>query len=157
MSHARTDARFAALIVGCLLAAVPRVFAAEDARGFVTIKPDEIHWQHNESGPDIAVIYGDPQKEGFYIIRARFAPGVMSRPHYHPNDRHVTVLSGTWWAGTGPNFDPDATTPMPPGSYMKHPAGAVHFDGAKDAEVIVEIKGMGPAPSIPAGTPPPAR
>jgi hypothetical protein len=27
----------------------------------------------------------------------------------------------------------------------------VHFDGAKDVEAIVEIKGIGPAPSIPAG------
>jgi hypothetical protein len=32
---------------------------------------------------------------------------------------------------------------------MLHPAGEVHFDGAKDVEAIVEIKGMGPAPSIP--------
>jgi len=33
---------------------------------------------------------------------------------------------------------------------MLHPAGEIHYDGAKDVEVIVEIKGMGPAPSIPA-------
>jgi len=128
-----------------------RAFAAEDANGFVIVKPDEITWQPNPtgSGPDLAVIYGDPQKEGFYIIRARFKPGVMSRPHRHPNDRHVTVISGTWWAGTGTTFDPSKTTPLGPGSYMKHPAGEAHFDGAKDVEVIVEIKGMGPAPSIP--------
>jgi len=42
------------------------------------------------------------------------------------------------------------TTPLGPGSYMLHPAGEPHFDGAKDVEAIVEIKGMGPAPSVPA-------
>jgi quercetin dioxygenase-like cupin family protein len=125
--------------------------AAEDAQGFVRIKPAEIVWDDRPTGPDCAIIAGDPAKEGFYIVRARFAPGTMSEPHYHPNDRHVTVISGTWYTGTGTTVDKDKMIPLPPGSYMKHPAKAVHYDGAKDEEVIVEIKGMGPGPSIPAG------
>jgi hypothetical protein len=36
---------------------------------------------------------------------------------------------------------------LKPGSYMFHPAKAVHWDGAKDEEVIVQITGIGPAPS----------
>ena len=134
------------------LAVCAAAFAAKDEKGFVIVKPSEIVYEKNPagSGPDIAVIAGDPTKEGFYIIRARFAPGVMSQPHFHPGDRHVTVISGTWWAGKGPNFDPNSTTPLGPGSYMLHPAGEIHYDGAKDVEAIVEIKGMGPAPSIPA-------
>jgi quercetin dioxygenase-like cupin family protein len=151
MSRQRFGVMVAVSLAGVGLACVPSTFAAVDANGFVIMKTDEIKWQRNESGngPDIAVIYGDPQKEGFYIIRARFAPGVMSRPHTHPTDRHVTVISGTWWAGTGKTFDPNKTTPLTPGSYMMHPAGAAHFDGAKDVEAIVEIKGIGPAPSVP--------
>ena len=127
-------------------------FAAKDEKGFVIVKPSEIVYEKNPagSGPDIAVIAGDPTKEGFYIIRARFAPGVMSQPHFHPTDRHVTVISGTWWAGKGPTFDPNSTTPLGPGSYMLHPAGAIHYDGAMDVEAIVEIKGIGPAPTVPA-------
>ncbi|HWN40256.1 MAG TPA: cupin domain-containing protein [Gammaproteobacteria bacterium] len=134
------------------LAVCVAAFAAKDEKGFVIVKPNEIVYEKNPagSGPDLAVIAGDPTKEGFYIIRARFAPGVMSQPHFHPTDRHVTVISGTWWAGKGPTFDPNSTTPLGPGSYMLHPAGEIHYDGAKDVEAIVEIKGMGPAPSIPA-------
>lgn len=128
---------------------VPSSFAAEDEKGFKWIQPNEIVWEERDEGPDLAVIAGDPTKEGFYVIRARFAPGVMSRPHFHPTDRHVTVISGTWWAGRGPNFDPNNTIPLGPGSYMMHPAGEVHFDGAKDVEAIVEIKGIGPAPTVP--------
>lgn len=139
----------AVAVVG--VAGVLTSFAAVDEKGFVIVKPNEIVYEKNPagSGPDLTVIAGDPTKEGFYIIRARFAPGVMSQPHSHPGDRHVTVISGTWWAGKGSTFDPNATTPLGPGSYMLHPAGEVHFDGAKDVEAIVEIKGMGPAPSIP--------
>jgi quercetin dioxygenase-like cupin family protein len=142
-----------AAALGVMAASVPSSFAAVDDQGFVILRPNEITFEKNPagSGPDLTVIAGDPTKEGFYIIRARFAPGVMSQPHYHPGDRHVTVISGTWWAGKGPNFDPNNTTPLGPGSYMLHPAGEVHFDGAKDVEAIVEIKGMGPAPSIAAG------
>jgi quercetin dioxygenase-like cupin family protein len=137
------------LAVGAMT--VPSSFAAVDEKGFVIVLPNEIKYEKNPagSGPDLAVIAGDPTKEGFYIIRARFAPGVMSMPHSHPGDRHVTVISGTWWAGKGPSGDPNSTTPLGPGSYMLHPAGEVHFDGAKNVEAIVEIKGMGPAPSIP--------
>jgi quercetin dioxygenase-like cupin family protein len=138
-------------LTGGALATLPRVFAAVDSHGFVILKPDELKYEPNEtgSGPDIAVVYGDPTKAGFYIIRARFKPGVMSRPHTHPTDRHVTVISGTWWAGKGTVFDPSKTTPLGPGSYMMHPAGEAHFDGSKEGEVIVEIKGIGPAPSVP--------
>lgn len=138
--------------LACVAAtSVPSSFAAVDAKGFTILKPDELVWQHNAEGPDFAFIYGDPQKPGFYIVRARFAPGVMSKPHYHPTDRYVTVISGTWWAGTSADGDKSKTVPLSAGSYMIHPAGAVHFDGAKDVEAIVEIKGIGPAPSIPAG------
>jgi quercetin dioxygenase-like cupin family protein len=140
-------------ILGIAIGVLPRAFAEKDAQGFVVTKPNEIKFVPNEtgSGPDIAVIYGDPTKAELYIIRARFKPGVMSKPHYHPTDRHVTVISGTWWAGTDASGDPNKTTPLGPGSYMLHPAGKVHYDGAKDVEAIVEIKGIGPAPNIPAG------
>lgn len=132
-----------------MIAFLPIANAAVDADGFVRIRPDEIVFPAGgDSGPSIVVLAGDPQKEGFYLLRAKFAPGVMSSPHYHSSDRHVTVISGTWHTGTGATFDRDATVPLGPGSYMMHPAGAIHYDGAKDEEVIVEIKGIGPASTV---------
>jgi quercetin dioxygenase-like cupin family protein len=150
MKRNRLECLLAATALG--VSAAPLIgSSAEDEEGFIRIAPEEIVWDDRPTGPDFAVIAGDPQKEGFYVVRARFAPGVMSQPHYHPSDRHVTVISGTWHTGTGAKFDPNATVALQPGSYMLHPAGAVHFDGAKDEEVIVEIKGIGPAPTIPVG------
>lgn len=77
-------------------------------------------------------------------------PHTMSRPHYHANNRYITVLSGTWWVGTGTKFDPDKTVPMPVGTFVTHYAHEVHYDGAKDGEAVIEIVGIGPAAQIPA-------
>ena len=46
-------------------------------------------------------------KPGLYITRNKWKAGNMSRPHFHPNDRLIVVLSGTWWVGTGDVFDPN--------------------------------------------------
>ena len=37
-----------------------------------------------------------------------------------------------------------ATVPLQAGSFMIHPAGAIPYDGSRDGEVIVEIRGIGP-------------
>lgn len=135
-----------ALIAGTI---VGTASASVDADGFVRLTPDEIKFTGGENGgPMTAVIAGDPNKPGLYIIRAKFPPGVFSTPHYHTTARHVTVIKGTWYTGTGSKFDRDNTVALGPGSYMMHPAGAIHYDGAKDEEVIVEIKGIGPVKTV---------
>lgn len=113
---------------------------------FVTLRADEMEWRATDEFPGIefVLVEGNPAEAGPYVLRARFAPGVYSRPHYHSEDRHVTVLSGVWYAGTDDSFDKDATLALYPGDYMKHPAGGVHYDGAKDVEAIVQITGIGP-------------
>lgn len=126
-------------------------FAATDEQGFVIIQHDELDW-----GPDLSkiktnVLHGDPSQPGFYIIRIRFPAGATSRPHHHSQDRFITVIQGTWYAGRGATFDMNNTVPIKAGGFMKHPAGAVHFDGAKDEPVIVEIRGMGPVTTTPVG------
>jgi hypothetical protein len=55
----------------------------------------------------------------------------MSRSHFHPNARHFLVLSGTGWVGAGPNFDRNATVPLPAGGAVTHFAKGAHFAGAK--------------------------
>ena len=109
--------------------------------------PTAIEWRDNPNNPGVksAVLYGDPTKPGPYVVRVKWLPGNMSRPHSHPNDRFIVVLSGTWWAGTGEKFDPENTIPMPAGSFVTHFGAKVHYDGAKDEEAILQIHGMGPA------------
>ena len=49
----------------------------------------------NTLGVQTAILEGDPSKPGFYLTINRFPPGVMSRPHYHPDERNITVIRGT--------------------------------------------------------------
>jgi quercetin dioxygenase-like cupin family protein len=137
--------RFGLLVV--LVFAARAAFGSRDAQGFVRIAPEEVQWSEMPGGPgaQMAVVEGDPSKPGIYVVRIKFPPGVMTRNHFHPEDRHAVVLQGTWYTGTGDAFDPSKTVPLKPGSYMKHPAGAHHFDGAKDEEVIVQVVGYGPS------------
>lgn len=112
--------------------------------------PNQIHWVDDTIGAKSAVLLGDPAKPGLYIILVKWTPHHMSHPHWHPNDRFITVLSGTWWVGTGNKFDPNRTVPMPAGSFVTHYAKHVHFDGAKDQDALLEIVGDGPATATPA-------
>lgn len=128
----------------------PVSYAERDEAGFVRIAPEEIEWKElpGYGGLKYAVIEGDPSKEGIYVVRVKFPPGLMTRPHYHPEDRHAIVISGTWYTGTGDEFAPDKTVGLKAGSYMKHPAKAHHFDGAKDEEVVLQLIGYGPSGTI---------
>ena len=66
----------------------------------------------------------------------------FSQPHFHPNDRYITVrrAPGGW---PGPKFDPANTTPMPGGSFVTHFGKQVHWDGAKDEDAMLLIMGEG--------------
>jgi len=119
---------------------------------FIRVAPADLKWQDipGSHGAQQAVLYGDPSKEGMYVVRVKFPPHVMDLPHWHPNDRFVTVLEGTWYAGTGDTFDAARAVPMKPGSFMLHPAKAAHWDGSGGNEaVIVQIIGNGPADTTP--------
>ena len=132
--------------------AAPSSYAADIDRSAVDFKtPAEIKCVRNAAGTnESAVLFGDPSQPGPYVVRVKWLPGNMSRPHFHPNDRFFVVISGTWWMGTGETFDPNATVPAPAGSYVIHYGGKVHYDGAKDEETVIQVWGMGPATSTPA-------
>jgi quercetin dioxygenase-like cupin family protein len=131
-------------------ACVPAVALSDavvDEKGFVTLKLGHETWEEYPgiAGIQYMLVEGDLQKPGPYVVRVKFSPGTMSMPHFHQEDRLATVLKGTWYTGTGELFDPDNTVPLPPGSFMKHPAGQAHYDGAKDEEVILQLIGVGPS------------
>ena len=48
-------------------------------------------------------------------LEGTFKAGTGSRPHYHDQDRLVTVVKGTWYVHLGPESDtyaPEKMTPM---------------------------------------------
>lgn len=123
--------------------------AGTDGTEFFRVLPGQENWVDYKGdgaqfGIKEAFIFGDPTKPGLYVIRLKFPPGVMSSPHAHPETRIGTVIKGTWWTGIGDKFDPASTVGIPVGGIMVHPAGKMHYDGAKGEETVVQMMGIGP-------------
>jgi hypothetical protein len=114
--------------------------------------PDQIQWSaRTPAGNQFANVAGDPAQPGLYVQMFKWLAGThFSRPHFHPNDRFITVLKGTWWVGSGTKYDPNNTVPLPAGSFVTHFAKQIHFDGAKDEDAVLLIVGEGPGTSTPA-------
>jgi hypothetical protein len=89
------------------------IYAQASAKDFVVIKPEQVVWGDAPAGVKTAVLFGDPNKPGMYVVRNIFPEGVMSAPHFHTQDRFVTVIKGTWWAGTDASWDPATTVGLP--------------------------------------------
>jgi hypothetical protein len=141
---------FAALAVAGIVALAAAKPADLNPAAITIQKPDQIKWSTETNGAQNAVVLGDPTKPGLYIVLTKWTAGHMSHPHYHPNNRYITVLSGTWWVGTGGKYDPASTVPLPTGSFVTHYGKQVHYDGAKEGDTVLEIVGEGPATNTPA-------
>jgi hypothetical protein len=111
--------------------------------------PENVKWVA-DGGAERFTLYGDPAKPGPYAQFVKWKAGNMSRPHFHESDRHIVVISGTWWVGTGATFSPETTVPLPAGTYVVHAARGVHYDGAKQGDAVLLIQGVGPAVTVPA-------
>jgi len=115
-----------------------------DEHDFMIATPSDLE---PAEGSRSVVLYGDPSKEGLYVIQITFGPGQGSRPHFHSTARHINVIKGTWWVSTGPNADvynPDDMLKVEQGTFIYEPPNGHHYDMAKDEEVIVQIFGIGP-------------
>jgi hypothetical protein len=128
------------------------VTAADLNPAAIAIKmPKDIKWVESPAaGSALAVLVGAPDKPGFYAVLTKWHAGHMSHPHFHANNRYITVISGTWWVGTGTKYDPDSTKPVPAGSFVTHFGKQIHYDGAKDGDTVLQIVGDGPGTMIPA-------
>jgi Domain of unknown function (DUF4437) len=114
--------------------------------GFIAQAADEIGLQPvpGLEGLTAAVLFGNPEEPGPYVIRVRFNSDVRSPPHSHNQDRFITVIDGTWHFGVGASGGCEGTKPLAAGSFAFHPKGALHYDGSCGAPVTVEIRGQGP-------------
>lgn len=115
--------------------------------GFKTYPLNTIQWKAGPpslpAGAQIAVLEGDPTKEGPFVFRVKVPDGYRIPVHTHPKTERVTVIAGIFNIGMGDKFDPHATKPMPAGTYGYWKAGMKHFVWVK-GETIVQFHGEGP-------------
>lgn len=139
---------YSLLIIGLLVTSAAATALADEATpGFIHVQADSVSYQPDADIPELgyAVLHGNPDRDGMYVIRLRIPPGLTFPPHYHDRDRHITVISGVWAFGTGHSGRCADTVPLTAGAYVMHPKGGVHFDGAcGDEPVEVQISGEGP-------------
>jgi quercetin dioxygenase-like cupin family protein len=108
--------------------------------------PEDITFPEMPLGASRTVtLYGDPKGEGLFVTRTLIPKGAQTIPHFHPDARTVTVLSGVCYYGRGEEFDESRTIPMLPGSFFTEPAGVPHFIWAKDGDVVVQTTAIGPS------------
>src|SRR5436853_4376016 len=107
-----------ALLAVVFTACVPLTASADD---HVVVSADQLKWGAAPpafpKGAQIAVLSGDPTKEGLYVIRLKAPAGYKAAPHSHPFDEHVTVISGSFIIETGDKIDEKKGTALKPGGF----------------------------------------
>jgi quercetin dioxygenase-like cupin family protein len=140
----------AACVVGLALG-VGAAGTAQDLPADVkALTPSQLKYGESPRAPGIltAPLFGVPSKAEYYVFRAKYPANTVNLPHHHPGDEELTAIAGTLYIGHGPTMDRDKATAFPPGSYIREPAGTVHFLFTKDEIVEVEVRGMGPRRNI---------
>jgi hypothetical protein len=121
---------------------------ADQAAGEMGIFPAaKVKWTDGPAslpaGAKLAVLEGDPAKEGFFTMRLWLPDGFKVAPHWHPKVEHVTVISGTFNLGMGEKFNQAGAREMTAGTFGFWPAGMRHFAWAK-GDTVIQLHGIGP-------------
>jgi quercetin dioxygenase-like cupin family protein len=135
------------LIAVVAVAGVAFTTPADTMEGHTSVSPQDIKWGPAPAmlppGAEAAVLFGDPSKEGLFVLRLKFPAGYSVAPHTHPVDEIVTVISGTFYEGMGETADPSKAQPLPAGSFFPRPPGMAHYVFTKE-ETVIQISTNGP-------------
>lgn len=140
--------RLAIAGLGVLIAvAMPALAQSPAASSQAFISPKDIKWSPAPAslpkGAMIAVLQGDPGKAGPFVIRIQLPAGYKVPPHWHSQDEHLTVISGTFYIGMGDHYEPSTARGLPAGGFHFLPARAHHYAFAKKP-AVVQVNGNGP-------------
>jgi quercetin dioxygenase-like cupin family protein len=136
---------FSAALCAPLLAQQPE-HAAKGAHANL-YPPTDIPWKDGPPslppGAKIAVLEGDPSKEGMFVMRVKLPDGYHVPAHTHPKPERVTVLQGKFKLAMGENPKLAQAQLLPAGTYGVWPPGMIHAVWI-EGETIVQFHGMGP-------------
>lgn len=113
-----------------------KIVGAEDVRwkaGPASLRP----------GAQVAVLYGDPSKEGLFVMRLKLPAGFRIAPHTHPRPEILTVVSGAFYVGMGNIADKSKARRLPAGSFFAFDPGLAHYAHVEQ-ETVVQLSSTGP-------------
>jgi quercetin dioxygenase-like cupin family protein len=136
------------LLIPALLVFGALVLAGPAAAQHVMTPADDVKWSPAPpafpKGAQIAVLNGDPSKEGLYVLRLKFPAGYKVAAHNHPNDENLTVVSGALRFGHGDKLDEQKGTLLKAGSFVMTPKGMNHYVAVAE-DTVVQIHAIGPS------------
>ena len=80
-------------------------------------------------GTQVSIVYGDPRKEGHYVILAKMPDGYSIPAHWHNQVENVTVISGTFNVGMGDRLDKTSGEALGPGGFFSSGPGCTITHG----------------------------
>jgi anti-sigma factor ChrR (cupin superfamily) len=105
-------------------------------------------WKAQPGNYSMAVLYGDPSKAEFYVVRLKMPANWTFPVHYHSGRENVTVISGTFYAGIGSKFDKTKVTAFPAGSFVSLPPKLPHYALTESGGAVIQLEGTGPLDNV---------
>ena len=94
-------------------------------------------------GAKMAVLMGDPGKDGVFVARLSMPANYKIAAHWHSQDEDLTIISGTFYLAEGDKLETAHAHAMKAGSFHHLPAKTHHYAYTKTA-AVVQINGKGP-------------
>jgi quercetin dioxygenase-like cupin family protein len=95
------------------------------------------------AGAQLAVLSGDPVKEGMFTIRLKFPAGYAVPAHHHSAPELVTVMDGSMSLGMGDTADKAKAANLGVGGYIAMSPNMNHY-AFTDGGATVQITSHGP-------------
>ncbi len=135
------------MCIACLAMLPPLADAQDHAAGHLLVAPSDVKWSPGPAslppGAEIAIIEGDPAKEGPLTIRLKFPADYAVAPHTHPVTEQLTVLKGSIALGVGKKMDKKAAKHLSAGGYSMMPKEMPHYAWTTEPTVI-QLNSSGP-------------
>ena len=110
--------------------------------------PDAVQWGPAPptlpKGAKAAVLFGDPGKEGPFVIRIWAPPHAVVAPHTHSSAEMLTVISGDIYHQVGEKLDKNAGERIKAGGFVYLPAQMAHSTWIGEEPTVVQVSGNGP-------------
>ncbi|MDX1631223.1 MAG: cupin domain-containing protein [Thermoanaerobaculia bacterium] len=115
--------------------------------GHLMVTADQLEWTDVASmppGAEMAVLEGDPSKEGPFTLRLKVPANYYVPAHVHPAAERVTVLEGTIYMAAGENLDEEDATELGPDSLAVVDEGVPMIGFTRDDPAVFQLNGDGP-------------
>lgn len=109
--------------------------------------PQDIKWTPGppsvRPGAQMAVLFGDPTKDGLFAMRLKVPKGFVISPHTHSKPEVVTIISGSARLGMGEKVDSTMANALPTGGFFNMPPGMAHYFMAEE-DTVIQLNSVGP-------------